>query len=374
MRTKCIQILFILGLVITSSCIEKTKPTQNEKQSITIKEVNSRIKLSKLFSSINYIPLQTTNESLIGTIEKIYIKNNIIYMIDGFLQNTNIKTFTTEGQFIKEIGDIGKGPKEIMGPRDLYIYNDTLFIWDKKGIHSFSLSGEYQKHIFNAFLPGNNFFYWHNHFYLFHGYNKPGLLTRYNIKGKVLKIYYPIDYWLGGAEGEHINKINNNTFSLFSPNSDIIYYLKNDSLISKYEIKCKTVESFSKLLLKYRNLSPPERLKKINNISHYTTLLFLENKNYIYLKYIIRNKPYILIINKNTGKKVYFNDNINKGVYNDAIYITNENELVIPLYPYDILNYIKKHKNKLNTTKFYSIVKDVSSNDNPVLMFCKLKI
>ena len=77
MRTKCIQILFILGLVITSSCIEKTKPTQNEKQSITIKEVNSRIKLSKLFSSINYIPLQTTNESLIGTIEKIYIKNNI---------------------------------------------------------------------------------------------------------------------------------------------------------------------------------------------------------------------------------------------------------------------------------------------------------
>jgi len=65
--------------------------------------------LSKVAASIEYIPLEDTDESLVGNIQNLFYNNSHIYIKD----NTGlIKIFDRKGRFVRKINRLGRGPQE----------------------------------------------------------------------------------------------------------------------------------------------------------------------------------------------------------------------------------------------------------------------
>jgi hypothetical protein len=82
---------------------------------------------SEIADDITFIPLETTDECLIGDDYEICLKNNHIVVIDNTSQ---IYLFDKTGKFIRKIGSRGQGPGEYLLPRFPVIVNDELFIYD----------------------------------------------------------------------------------------------------------------------------------------------------------------------------------------------------------------------------------------------------
>jgi hypothetical protein len=87
------------------------------------------LKLSDLIDSCRLVPLETTEESLLGDyLRFLYISKNYIIIID---KNGAYK-FLPNGKFVKKLINIGRGPNEISGSDRFFYYEpkDLLYIED----------------------------------------------------------------------------------------------------------------------------------------------------------------------------------------------------------------------------------------------------
>lgn len=67
--------------------------------------------------SIRYIPLETTDASLIRNINKIIVRDSVYYIFDNL--SKKILLFNKRGRFIKSINKVGQGPGEYIYPSDI---------------------------------------------------------------------------------------------------------------------------------------------------------------------------------------------------------------------------------------------------------------
>jgi len=105
--------------------------------------------LSTIAESIEYIPLETTNECLLGGISNIIVTPNdfFVYVYEGLCYR-----FNREGKFLNIIGKIGNGPGECMRTRDatLDTVNQWVYILDYNKIIKYDYVGNFQE----TFKPG----------------------------------------------------------------------------------------------------------------------------------------------------------------------------------------------------------------------------
>jgi hypothetical protein len=85
--------------------------------------------LSEVAEDITFIPLETTDECLLGGIDAIRFSKNYIIVIDGSPYN-QIYLFDRKGKFIRKIGSRGRGPCEYLYPYWAVTVNDELFVLD----------------------------------------------------------------------------------------------------------------------------------------------------------------------------------------------------------------------------------------------------
>jgi len=85
-------------------------------------------KLSEIAENVEYIPLQTTDSSLIGDlVRKIVNVENRIYILNSGLQS-EILCFNTDGKFCYRIDKSGRGPEEYLSLTDFDISNDNTML------------------------------------------------------------------------------------------------------------------------------------------------------------------------------------------------------------------------------------------------------
>lgn len=86
---------------------------------------------SDYFEVENYIPLQTSDSSVLQTIRKIYIANNKIFILTW--GETQILVFDINGKFLNKIGTFGRGPNEYSYVVDFSVSSngDTICLYDK---------------------------------------------------------------------------------------------------------------------------------------------------------------------------------------------------------------------------------------------------
>ena len=110
-------------------------------------EKKDSIAVSELFKSIKCIPLEFTDNSIIGGIEKILVYKNYIYVLENSTVR-NLFVFNMEGHFIRKIGNKGGGPADHVRISDFTIDtdNDELIIMDVRKMLFFDiLTGQFKK-------------------------------------------------------------------------------------------------------------------------------------------------------------------------------------------------------------------------------------
>lgn len=137
--------------------------SESSQSGITTVDVASGIKEAKalatssLFDKVEYIPLETTDESIISSVADIRVMNDYILMSSSDLP---IKLFDRKtGKFIREIGKLGGGPEEYSrgGGAPIVMYVDagdqTIYVASQnKELQHYDVKGNYLGKIA---YPGN---------------------------------------------------------------------------------------------------------------------------------------------------------------------------------------------------------------------------
>ena len=116
--------------------------------SLVIKEEDVVCDPDKLIDYIEYIPLETRANILIGNINKLFIHNDMIYILDAS-QAMSVFIFDITGKHINTIAGLGRGPQEYLRLGNMTIdkINNELILMDDL-LHTllfYDLEGNFQK-------------------------------------------------------------------------------------------------------------------------------------------------------------------------------------------------------------------------------------
>jgi hypothetical protein len=118
---KCIYLFNLVACVFISfSCSEK----QHYDALHTIKmskgkELKQAV-VSDFIEKVDFIELETSENSILGIVSKLYVAQNRIYVLD-ILKAKALFVFGKDGRFIKKIGQVGTGPGEYIGIIDFLV-------------------------------------------------------------------------------------------------------------------------------------------------------------------------------------------------------------------------------------------------------------
>jgi len=130
------------------------------------------IPLSSVGKKIEYIPLETTPNSLVGSLNgvgidlaKIIFSDSFIFISDG----EKLLQFDRSGKFIKQIGTVGRGPGQYVQPIDFCIDEKkrNIFIINGRTVMEFDFDGQFKSTskyewssvLFMPVYPANFIFY-----------------------------------------------------------------------------------------------------------------------------------------------------------------------------------------------------------------------
>jgi hypothetical protein len=107
----------------------------------------SGVKFSSIFESFKLVPLETNEKCLIGTITKITVFQDTIYVLDNFIAKA-LYVFDMNGKFIRSIGSRGQGSGEYNRPSDFAIdqKNKQIQILDNYRVITYDTHGEFIKY------------------------------------------------------------------------------------------------------------------------------------------------------------------------------------------------------------------------------------
>jgi len=201
-------VMLHLSFFFLFSCVSGTK-NESSKEPETIKVYENSVtelQTSKLLDDIEYIPLETKEECLIGKVEKMQCLNNTIYILDA--KNTKkLFVFDLTGKYKFCIDNYGRGPEEYSSIMDFSVDKKTgnIYILDfPLKISEYDTSG---LHVKDYPLPKTNidivkFMYADDGFFLCSNrlsrdnkrYNIIKTDKSMNIKKRFLKYDMPCDY------------------------------------------------------------------------------------------------------------------------------------------------------------------------------------
>ena len=102
-----------------------------------------QIRYSELFDSYHFIPLETSEESILSEITQVKFLNKKIIIRDNL--TSKVVLFSDDGKYLRNIGNAGRGPGEYTGLTeiDVDVDNNYIFILDNtaKKIITYDLQG-----------------------------------------------------------------------------------------------------------------------------------------------------------------------------------------------------------------------------------------
>ena len=332
-----------------------------------------KVKLSDLFDAHpKVVSLETNKASLMAYIISLEITKEHIYILDS---NQSLFCFDSKGNYIRKIKPVGKGPGDFLVPitigvnsddSKLYVYdaagpkivvynNKLMFIEEMKlpfGIADFKLYGD-KIALYRGFKNGQ--------------YTRDLYFTdlKLNREDSFVNV---IPQSSCRAEKLPLVSSVNNTLLFRTNRSDTIYSISKEGVSARYKV------GFGQFSL------PPAHYYKDHNISdiyrskdYLWGYVFNAFTNGLFLAYIVNEKQFIHV-KKTTGEQIYTTDWVDDfglGLNND-IY----GYLDFKTFTDDCIVYSCTFNKDLNTDKnllLHQQLKDLKPNDNPALVFLKLK-
>ncbi|WP_339757212.1 6-bladed beta-propeller [Algoriphagus aquimarinus] len=136
----CLRLSLSLLSLFALSC---SSPKSSELETFDIpKEGESEFQLSDLTESIEYIALETNEESFLRLIQDVKFYKDKIYVVDF---PGKILVFDRKGKFLNQLGKTGKGPGEFSNVASFVIdeRSETAHIASGRRLISYTLDNEY---------------------------------------------------------------------------------------------------------------------------------------------------------------------------------------------------------------------------------------
>jgi hypothetical protein len=334
--------------------------------------------LKNHFSSIRYVPLETTDESLISSIFEIQEINNYLLVTT----KENLFLFLSDnGRFIRKIGHKGVDPEGYRTPYFSFYdaYSQSIFCqgWNSTLV-KYSIEGKFMgKHTIPN--PSNSSFAYplemldSTSICAFFS-NLNGIETKriiiFSESGEILKMYpnHRIMEKYPEVFSSHDGTFYRYDNKLFFKEQfvDTVYCVMQDTLMSKYVID----------LSKY-NIPYEKRYTDINNASSLFPLL--ENENCILFVYVPPTQAAICIHDKKKNQSFFYPYSFKNGIQDDInnflpikkIYSVGESGCFLSvLEAFDVYDKLHEADYKNPSEKVKALM-NISSDDNPVVVFIK---
>lgn len=390
------KIVFIILIFFFGACTSKKEEIitdesiiySNKKIVIKVPEKwDNLLQYDSIFEKVTAIPLETSANCLLSSIEKVKFFEDFIFILDN---RNNILQFTDSGKFVKTFVEKGKGPGECYEIRDFDIDQEgNVYILDFSKISKYSKKGKFLKTYKFYYSPKNiiqcnplqfalcgenNFYIWGGSFSIKENKNR-NLFVMYkmNYKGEITGRYFPLNYKIG---------FNNNQFSkydedyIISPyyGCNIIYAANDTCIYSKYQLdfgKFTFKESIPENFLDLGDFKAEVDQKYANNIRN-----IVETEDWLYFTFNF--KGYL--------KNVYYSKKLDKAfvslpyprlkdrVMPWKIFASDRNYLVAFIEPSLLLDDLQSISNGNNNDKLIKeVLEKTTINDNYIMLKCLTK-
>jgi hypothetical protein len=377
---------------VASLKIDSTKIIRIQTDSIIKIDLNpflkkNDIKFAEMIKSITFIPLETTEESLIAEIEGILVTDSNIYIKDSY-QGGSVLIFDTAGKYLKRI-ERGQGPEEILSLHGIAFdeEQEELVVCHYNFLSFFTPEGKFKRKekillspSYFAVIPGGYLFY------SLHGADNRHLesLSEHQIfitdkQFRLKSAGFPYQYSKENHyEGDrYINLFDKSINFTFKFTNTIYQYINDSTVKAKYTINISDKELPSQII---KELSSDDFFREAEQNDYYFfSGEYVENKTHDFLildNFYIRNYTFIFR-DKNSG-------NICGGTVlkNSPEIFPIINTPIASRESYFISYFIPQYTAELKKTLSQNImlseedkikIRNLQEEDNPVLMFYELK-
>lgn len=378
---KQITLIFIvvINLLILSDC-ESIKENPNSVKIIDVEKSiteNSSINLQQASTSVDYIPLETNENCILGdAIEAIIINKHILVI--SKMSNPGLFLFDLDGKFIRKLGKRGKGPGEYgnIGSVSFDEHIEELLIStdSKNRIIKFKFDGSSSEGISLkssiGFVYHNSVVYAHKPSFVFRGNNNDNKqLLVFNAKtGKIINSFHPVNiaktkYIDMFVELPSFSIVDNNVY-YFVSKEEIVYKLAEDSCVPNYQFQFGKYGFPDNYKWDYQGYNNARNTNKVRIES-----VFVSNS---FLLCIVNQQGInrVMVYDKKNDKM--YNSINNKTDYVPLTFIHNiyQNKIVSNLQVLELINsdYREKFPDKLKR-----ILKSAKESNNPILRVVTLK-
>ncbi|MEA4918849.1 6-bladed beta-propeller [Proteiniphilum sp.] len=401
MKQKISLICIALMLWLGYSCNNNPLPQGDMDVIINVdpgKAIGS-INLSELFSDISYIPLETTDHSLIGEISDILKYKGRFYILDKDISRS-VFCFNESGKFLFKINRVGEGPGEYksLGGFTVDTDNEQLLLHDtsRKQVLHFSLDGEYiESHRVEfearriSYIPGGYFAFYCDYITnrdLFNEGRYPNLI----ITDRDFKTYSTDLYFSENANGSAIptaiqcfSRHDAVALSLIESLNDTIFHISKEGATPYLYINFKNNQRTEEMEIL---MNTPEPDLDINAIVDFVRengicdiFYFAESANKVFFAYSKYPSTHYVLYDKVSKelKDISYNRGGQFPITNDIdggddlpMPMMGDGDLFYGTVPPDMLIQKKEEIALGNTPKkqyLLDLINQISEDDNPII-------
>lgn len=140
--------------LMAAGCLAACSETAPEEEVLfaDVADECGAVKLSEVLSSHVLVPLETTEESLVGEVMKIVKENGMYYLACDW---KNILMFDGDGKYRGQIDRIGAGPGEYRHVVDFDVQGERIAVLDADKVYFYTLEGDFVRTVALPFLGTN---------------------------------------------------------------------------------------------------------------------------------------------------------------------------------------------------------------------------
>lgn len=343
---------------------------------------------SQIIDSINYIPIPTSDDFLIGEISRFFVVDSMFLILDKKITHS-LFAFSKSKKYKRQINAHGSGPSEYLNP--CYVLYDAekeefgvycnikqeLYYYGKDCEYKYKLKVPYKSY---AVYPIGDKILMHSEYHDNEQLEKnemfPNLILANQCGGENVQ---GVNYFAGNVNQTIVWTSNSNisfwgdTLSIKPDHSNIVYYCTKDTIYPAILIDLGTSNIDNRYWKKV--FEPNMTLKKMDEYCRsqnlYEIYRFLENKKFIYFLIRVNKRMFHVLYSKDTRKKYVFNSLVNDldelAAFDPKAICENKLYCVLPAY------IVARIRDSVNTEIGDLKLLDVKSTDNPVVVELSLK-
>ena len=394
-----ILIPLLLWVLFLPACNDPKSIPESEVEEILVQtEIGKTMLLSEFCTEVSYRRLQTDNLNSIGTIDKMILHKNRIYILDS--KTNKIFVYNKNGDFITQTNNNGRGPGEYLNISDFLIdsLNDNIELWDngnKKLIKMDRDCNFLNEKPFSLYV--DKFCKLSSNSYLYYACNylNPEFFDKESFNAIILDSSNNlISSHLPIKETRYLKLGENNAFvkygngvNIIIPFDNQLYHVSLNGSKAKYKIKFLNynlpddfLESYNKIDVNDRagiSMGGIQLFNEVNKNSYASGIHnIFENDKILFFQYRVPKVANFTTIYSKKTKKVSVGipeNDLDLGLFGEPVTL-NGDTLITYIYPSELIKRVKTMESS-NSSKFSSKYLDLKKlsdslqeSENPILV------